>query len=198
MPSRYTETMSGSNDTRLRCGDPRIGVRIDQCRLTCVTDGVIAAEPLVRQEGLELHGSEGGLIDVGAWKRTSAAAQSRTRRGPAPLVSAIIRSPWRTTEVRGPADVDAVVGVSGMAHDFVVFFVEGVHGRQATRRGACSSLAWAGRLVCCHAPRRRDVLFRPPGRCTRTVSRDRGVGWYLRCVPGCVEKRRSSGSRLPD
>jgi hypothetical protein len=36
-----------------------IGVRIRPCRQTCVIDGVIAAEPLIRAEGLEFHGSEG-------------------------------------------------------------------------------------------------------------------------------------------
>src|SRR5260221_12213459 len=44
--------------------DLRIGIRIRPCRQTCVTDGVVTAEPFVWAEGLEFHGSEGGLIDV--------------------------------------------------------------------------------------------------------------------------------------
>src|SRR5262249_45111096 len=46
--------------------DLRIGIRIRPCCQTCVTDAVVAAEPFVWAEGLEFHGSESGLIDVGA------------------------------------------------------------------------------------------------------------------------------------
>ena len=46
--------------------DFSIGVGIRPGRQTCLTDGVIAAEPFVWAEGLEFHRSEGGLIDVGA------------------------------------------------------------------------------------------------------------------------------------
>src|SRR5262245_31397189 len=44
--------------------DLRIGIRIRPSRQTCVTDGVVAAEPFVGAEGLAFFGSEGGLIDV--------------------------------------------------------------------------------------------------------------------------------------
>ena len=46
--------------------DFSIGVRIRPGRQTCLTHSVIATEPFVWAEGLELHWSEGGLIDVGA------------------------------------------------------------------------------------------------------------------------------------
>ena len=97
--------------------DLGIGLRIRPCRQTCVTNGVIAAEPLVRAEGLEFHGSERGLIDVGAWNvpaRREAGLVEDQRSlgiGDDPVTMA-------DHEVTGGlADVDAVVAVGGMAHD---------------------------------------------------------------------------------
>jgi hypothetical protein len=46
--------------------DLRIGVGIRPSRQTCIIDGVIAAEPFVWAEGLELHRREGRLVDVDA------------------------------------------------------------------------------------------------------------------------------------
>jgi hypothetical protein len=53
---------------RYKIGDAAdfgIGVGIRPCHLARVSDGVIAAEALVRAKGLELYRSEGRLIDVG-------------------------------------------------------------------------------------------------------------------------------------
>jgi hypothetical protein len=44
-----------------------IGLAIRPCRLACVTDVVVAAEPFVRAEGLVFHGGQRGLIDIGPW-----------------------------------------------------------------------------------------------------------------------------------
>ena len=67
---------------------------------------------------------------------------------------------------------------------------------QANATRACSSLAWAGQADVPPRPSRRGVLARPdsvPGR-----EPEIGWRWYGRCVPGCVERRRSPGRRLPD
>src|SRR5262249_12503800 len=65
-------------------------------------------------------------------------------------------------EVTGSlANVDAVVAVSGMAHDSFVFFVEGVHGPPG-ERDACLQFACVGGqtgVLPCRS--RRGVLARP-------------------------------------
>src|ERR1700751_897978 len=98
----------------------RIGIRIRPCRQTCVTDGIIAAEPFVWAEGLEFHRSESGLIDVGAWNVPAwrEAGLVENHRPPGigddPVTMA-------DHEVAGSlANVDAMVGISGVAQDSFV------------------------------------------------------------------------------
>src|SRR5262249_12041488 len=97
--------------------DLRIGIRIRPRRLTCVTDGVVAAEPFVWAEGLEFHGSEGGLIDVCTWnvpaRRESGLVEDERPRGIG--YDAVTLADHEVTG--GLANVDAMVVVSGMAHD---------------------------------------------------------------------------------
>jgi len=58
--------------------DPRMAVRIRPCRLTCVTDGVIAAGPLYGQKVWSSR-EWGGLIEMsGGVERTRARRESRT------------------------------------------------------------------------------------------------------------------------
>src|SRR5690242_692966 len=104
----------------------RIGVRIRPCRQSCITDVVIAAEPFVWAEGLALYGSEdgseGGLVDIGAQdvparRKAGLVEDERPRRISDDAVM------MTDHEVTGSlANVDAVIAVSGMAHDSFVFF----------------------------------------------------------------------------
>ena len=144
------------------------------------------------------HGSEGGLIDVGAWN-VPARREAGLVEDQRPLRIGDDAVTMADHEVTGGlANVDAVVAVGGMAHDPFVFFVESVHGRaRRTRRvPAVRSRRRAGR--CAATPLAARVLLARPDGCTRTWARGRGAGWYARCVPECLEKRRSPGSRLPD
>src|SRR5262249_35745846 len=47
--------------------DLGIGVTIRPCRQMCVTDIVVAAYPFVRAEGLVVHRSQCGLINIGTF-----------------------------------------------------------------------------------------------------------------------------------
>src|SRR5262249_59437088 len=121
-------------------------------RLTCVTDGVIAAEPFVRAEGLELYGREGRLIDVAAWN-VPARREAGLVENERPLGIGDDPVTMADHEVTGGlANIDAVVGVSGMAHDSLVFFVESVHSPPG-KRNACLQFARMGGKA--------DVLPRP-------------------------------------
>src|SRR5215831_1573176 len=127
------------DDVRLerhQVGDARdlgIGIRIRPCRQTCVVDGVVAAEPFVWAEGLAIHGSEGGLIDVCAWnvptRREAGLVEDERPRGIGD--DAVMMADHEVTG--GLANVDAVVVVGGMAHDSFVFLVESVHGPPGER-----------------------------------------------------------------
>jgi hypothetical protein len=95
--------------------DLRIGVGIRPCRQTGITDGVIAAEAFIWAEGLEFHGSERGLINVGA-RHVPARREAgfvEDERPPSVGNDAVIMGDHEVT--RGLANVDAVVAVGGMA-----------------------------------------------------------------------------------
>src|ERR1700720_266355 len=91
-----------------------VSVSVRPGRQTCLTDGVIAAEPFVWAEGLEFHRSEGGLIDVGALnipaRREAGLVEDERTHGIGDGAVMIADH-----EVAGSlANVDAVVAVSGM------------------------------------------------------------------------------------
>src|SRR4051794_6755902 len=101
-----------------------IGVGIRPGRQTCVTYGVVAAEPFVWAESLELYGSEGGLVDIGAQdvpaRREAGLVEDEWPRGIGD--DAVTMANDEVTG--GLANVDAVVAVSGMACDSFVFLIE--------------------------------------------------------------------------
>src|SRR5262249_61478542 len=147
--------------------DLRIGIRIRTRRQTCVTDGVVAAEPFVWAEGLEFHGSEGGLIDVCAWnvptRREAGLVEDERPRGIGD--DAVMMADHEVTG--GLANVDAVVVVGGMAHDSFVFLVESVHGPPGEREVSLQFARVGGQAGVLPRPARRRVLARPdavPGR----------------------------------
>src|SRR5262249_65711 len=73
----------------------------------------------------------------------------------------------------GPADVDAVVAVCGMAQDPFVFFVEGIHGRPGERDPRLKLARIGGQFDVLPPPSRRALLARPdsiPGRETEVVA----------------------------
>jgi hypothetical protein len=61
------------------------------------------------------------------------------------------------------ADIDAMVTVSGMAHDPFVFFVKSVHGRP-DERYPCLQFARVGRAGRCAATPLEEHSSRLPGR----------------------------------
>src|SRR5262249_29186253 len=118
-------------------------------------------------EGLEFHGREGGLIDVCAWnvpaRREAGLVEDERPRGIG--YDAVTMADHEVTG--GLANVDAVVVVSGMAHDPFVFFVEGVHGPPGEREACLQFARVGGQAGVLPRPSRRDVLARPdavPGR----------------------------------
>jgi len=136
-----------------------IGIRIRPRGQTCVIDGVIAAEPLVRAEGLEFHGNEGGLIDVGVWN-VPARCEAGLEKHHRPLCVGDDPVTIPDHEVtRGLAYVDAVVGVSGMAHDSFVFFVESIHGPPSECDACLYFARMGGQVGVLPRPARRDVLL---------------------------------------
>src|SRR4051812_161926 len=109
------DTQMYRNDVRLErhqvrnAADLGIGGGIKPCRLTCVTDVVVAAEPFVWAEGLEFHRREGGLIDVGAGN-VPAWSKARLVEHERPLGVSDDAVTMAGHEVaRGLANVDAVV-----------------------------------------------------------------------------------------
>src|SRR5262245_38624880 len=156
----------------------RVGVRIRPGCQTCIIDGVIAAEPFVWAESLELHWSEGGLIDVGAWnvpaRRKAGLVEDERMRGFGD--GAVTMADHEVTG--GLANVDAVVAVSGMPHDPFVFFVERVHSLPGERD---PSLQFA------RVGRERGVLPRP-SRCYVLACPDRipGRGPEIGVLDGAV------------
>src|SRR5262249_1010578 len=84
--------------------------------------------------------SEGGPIDVCAWnipaRREAGLVEDERARGIG--YDAVTMADHEVTG--GLANVDAVVVVSGMAHDPFVFFVESVHGLPG-KREACLQFA---------------------------------------------------------
>ena len=60
---------------------------------------------------------------------------------------------------RGLANVDAMVGIRGMAEDTLVFFVEGVHGPPGERNVSLQFAGVRGQAGVMPRPSRRDVLL---------------------------------------
>src|SRR5262249_12726272 len=147
--------------------DLGIGLTIRPRCPTCVTNVVVAAQAFVRAERLLGHGSQRGLIDVGA-RNVPARREAGLVEDYGPLgigddaVAMANHEPPRSL-----ADVDAVVAVGGMADDPFVLFVEGVHGRPG-ERDACLQLARvSGQLDVLPCPSLCALLARPdrvPGR----------------------------------
>jgi hypothetical protein len=110
---------------------PRI--QVGPRRLARVADVVIAAHSLVGAESLELHGGERGFVHVGP-RDVPARREPRLkqRQRPARVRDQLVAVPDDQTAA-GPADVDPVVRVGGVADDPVIFLVEGVHRPPAER-----------------------------------------------------------------
>src|SRR6266849_5152679 len=64
---------------------------------------------------------------------------------------------------RGLANVDAVIAVGGMAHDSLVLFVEGVHGRPCERNPSLQLLCVGGQAGVLPCPSRRTLVARTHG-----------------------------------
>src|SRR5262245_28025151 len=127
------------NDVRLEghevgdAGDLGIRLTIRPRGLTRVTYVVVAAQPLVRAEGLLVDGSQRGLVDAGACHVPSR-REARFVEHPRSLRLGDDAVPLADHEMTGGLpDVDAMVTVRGMPHDSFVFFVEGVHGPPGER-----------------------------------------------------------------
>src|SRR5262249_42804649 len=118
-----------------------IGVGIRPRCLARVANRVIAAEPLVRAERLEFHRRESGRVNVVAWN-VPARRKSGLVEDQRPLGIGDDPVALADYEVAGGlANVDAMVGIRGMAEDTFVFLVESVHGAPGERN---VSLQFAG------------------------------------------------------
>src|SRR5262245_49668752 len=109
------------------------------------------------------HGSQGRLVDVGAWnipaRREPALVENQRSLGIGN--DAITLTDHEVTG--GLADVDAMVTVRGMTHDPLVFFVECVHGWP----GKCHPSLQFARVV-----RQVDMLPRSSRRALLASSND--------------------------
>src|SRR5262245_22381885 len=116
---------------RHEVGDPAdLGIRltIRPGRVACITDVVVAAQPLVRAEGLLVHGRQRRLVDVCAWYVPSR-REARFVQHPRLLsVGDDTVSMVDHEMARRLTDVDAVVAVCGMAEDPFLLLIKGFHG----------------------------------------------------------------------
>src|SRR6266851_4051669 len=144
----------------------------------CVTNVVVAAQPLVRAESLAFHGSERRLINVGTWNVPARREAGLVKNhGPFSIGNdAVTMADHEMT--RCLPDVNAVVAVGGMAHDAFVLFVESLH----SRPGECNPSLQVARV-------RRQVDVSPcPSRCALLAS--------LNGIPGREPKLGMPGRML--
>lgn len=136
-----------------------IGVGVGPSRLACISNGVIAAETLVRTEGLKLHRSEGRLVDIGTWN-VPAGCKAGFVKHQRPLRIGDDPTLMVDHEVtRGLADVDAVIGIGGVTHDAFVLLVECIHGSPSERDQTVQIARMGGQVGMLPGSSRRDMLL---------------------------------------
>src|SRR5262249_24512943 len=111
---------------------------------------------------LELYGSKGGLVDIGA-QDVPARREAGLIEDERPLGigdDAVMMPDHEVTG--GLANVDAVVAVSGMACDLFVLLVESSHGLPGERDTTLQFARVRGQIGMLPCPSRRDVLLACP------------------------------------
>lgn len=145
-----------------------IGVGIGPCRLACLSDRIIAAETLVRAEGLEFHRGEGGLIDVGTWNVPAGGKTGFVEDQGPPCIGDDPALMVDDEMTGGLANVDPVVGIGCVAHDALIFLVKGIHGTPGEGDQTLQVARMGGQVCVLPRSSRRNVLLvRPdavPGR----------------------------------
>src|SRR5258708_25349110 len=129
----------------------------------CVTNVVVAAQPLVRAESLAFHGSERRPINVGTWN-VPARREARLVKNYGPFSIGNDTVTMADHEMtRCLADVDAVVAVGGMAHDPFVLFVECFHGGPGERNPSLQLACVRGQVDVSPCSSGRALLARLDG-----------------------------------
>ena len=157
--------------------DLRVGVTIRPCRQTCVTDVEIAAQPFVRAESLVFHGDQLRLVNVGASNVPARCKAGFVEDYGALSVgdNAVMMANHQPS--RGLSDVDAVVTVSGMTHDPLIFFVKSLHRRPGERYSCLQLIRVYGQVNVLPRPARSTLLVCPDGipGCESEVGVPRGM-----------------------
>jgi len=118
-----------------------------------VPDVVVTAQPLVRAERLALSRGERGFVDVGTRDVPAGREPRLIQRQRAGGVGDDPAAVTDNEVAAGLADVDAVVGIGGVADDPLVLLVEGVHGPPRERHPPLQFAGVAGQVgvLPCHA-----------------------------------------------
>src|SRR5262249_47686108 len=132
--------------------DLGIGVTIRPCRQMCVTDIVVAAYPFVRAEGLVVHRSQCGLINIGTFNVPPRRKARLVEDHRPPRVGDDAVTIADDDATGSLPDVDAVVADGGMAQDALVFCVECVHGRPGERDPLPATRSRRGANRCAATP----------------------------------------------